>query len=75
MKELQNIFINPGNSILVIVDMENEFCVFCLAQLLLRSPPSQQLIQHRYPGDDLSATKGQQKVPKGMVFYVDRRKN
>lgn len=26
MKSLQNIYINPGNSILIIVDMENEFC-------------------------------------------------
>ncbi len=26
MKSLQNICINPGNSILIIVDMENEFC-------------------------------------------------
>ncbi|MFC2003475.1 isochorismatase family cysteine hydrolase [Chloroflexota bacterium] len=26
MKSLQNIYINPGNSILMIVDMENEFC-------------------------------------------------
>ncbi|MFC2072134.1 isochorismatase family cysteine hydrolase [Chloroflexota bacterium] len=26
MKSLQNIYINPSNSILVIVDMENEFC-------------------------------------------------
>jgi len=27
MKSLQNIYINPGNSILIIVDMENEFCM------------------------------------------------
>lgn len=26
MKSLQNIYINPGNSILIIVDMENNFC-------------------------------------------------